>query len=107
VDPRGGKWKEGPEKCLMRSVMIFEIHHMILGISCSGRQTVEACGASVRAGKIIYVVGLETREGKSQLGIRIFTWEDNIKMDLNKMVLETVNYILGTSGCLSRIRNEL
>jgi len=28
-------------------------------------------------------------------------------MDLNKMVLETVNYILGTSGCLLWIRNEL
>jgi len=54
--------------------MIFDIHHMLLVISCSGRQTVEACGACVRGGKTVYFVGLETREGKSQLGIRTFTW---------------------------------
>jgi hypothetical protein len=91
----------------MRSFMIFNIYQMLLGISCSGRQMVGACGACGRAGKIVYFVGLETHEGKSQLGIRACTWEDNIKIDLNEMILKTVNYSLGTSGALLWICNEL
>ena len=87
--------------------MIFNIHQMLLGISCSGRQTFEACGACGRAVKIVYFVDLETHEGKSQLGMHTCTWEDNIKMDLNKMILRTVNYSLGTSGGLLWICNEL
>jgi len=71
--------------------MIFNLHQMLLGISCSGRQTVGTFGACGRAGKIVYISGLETREEKSQFGIGTCTWEDNIKMDLNKMILKTVN----------------
>ena len=87
--------------------MIFNIQQMLLGTSCSGRQRVGTCGACGRAGKIVYFIGLETREGKSQLGIGTCTWDDNIKMDLNKMILKTVNYSLETSGGLLWIRNEL
>jgi len=87
--------------------MIFSLHQMLLGISYSERQTVEPYGTCGRTGKIEYFVGVQTHERKSQLGIRTCTWEDNIKMDLNKMLLKTVNYGLGTSGGLLWVRNEL
>jgi hypothetical protein len=47
--------------------MIFSLHQMLLGISCLGRQTVGTCGVCGRAGKIVYISGLETREEKSSL----------------------------------------
>lgn len=87
--------------------MIFNNHQMLLGMSCSGRHAVEACGACGTAGKIVHFVDLETREGKRQLGMHTCKCEDNIKIDLNKIILRTVNYSLGTSGGLLWIHNEL
>jgi hypothetical protein len=53
----------------MRSFMIFSLHQMLLGIYRSGWQKVKACDVCGRAGKNLCFIGLETLEGKSQLGI--------------------------------------
>jgi hypothetical protein len=90
LDPRGRKWQEVGEDCIMKSFITSMLH----GILFKSRR-VRWMGHVGHVGEMInaYNILVGKPKGKRPLRRPRHRWEDNIRMDLREIGLEGVDWI--------------